>query len=439
MKKYILYALLSVALFNSCKKGIDPGPGERPEERTEAALTSYKDALTGNTNGWKALLFPSGGGVYLFSMKFGTNDRVNMISDFTTAAASTSAESGYRLRLQQAPTLLFDTYSYIHLLADPDPSVAGGQAGNGYKSDFEFYFDKTSGDTIKLIGNRLGSKLFLVKAKTAAEYDAFPKGTNDVLSKLAQLRTYFKRTTIGGVECEVKVDPTNKQLIFTYYVNGAAVVVTGAFYVDGTTMVFLNPITIGTATISQIKDTSFDATNRVFAGTINGTAFSLNEAIAPLKFDATAAQKWYNQKALNFNDCWVSDKAFHANGVDDFCNFRSVPGYTNLWYAGASVFGGANDGLIAFTTGLVAPYAFSVTPVTVVSGIARFTLVSSAGTFTGTAPLAVSMTAARALLYGGATAGSSQDWYLISTSPDGTRYDMVRKSDAQAWISWRPR
>lgn len=443
MKKYIIYAILSIALFNSCKKGIDPAPGDRPEERVAAALSAYSTTLTGNTEGWKALLFPNGGGVYLFSMKFGTNDRVNMLSDISTTAASTSSESTYRLRLQQSPSLLFDTYSYIHLLADPDPAAAGGAAGNGYDSDFEFYFDKVSGDTIKLIGNRLGSKLWLVKAKTAAEYSAFPKGTNDVLDKLGQLKTYFKRTTIGGVDCEVKVDPINKQLIFTYYVNGVAVVVTGQFYVDGTTMVFVDPLTIGTAIVTQIKDVSLNATTRIFGGTINGAAFSLNEAIAPLKLDVTAAQKWYTQMNLNFNGTWVSDKAFHANGVDDFCNFKNVPNFSGLWYAGAAVFGGtgATEGIITFltTNGFASPYAFSKVPFTVNAGIARFTLNANSGSYTGTTPIISAMTAARNILYGGATVGSFEDWYLIPTSTDGVHYDMVRKSDAQAWISWRPR
>jgi hypothetical protein len=424
MKKYILYAMLSVALFNSCKKGIDPAPGDRPEERTEAALNSYKDALTGNTNGWKALLFPSGGGVYLFSMKFGTNDRVNMISDFTTAAASTSAESGYRLRLQQSPTLLFDTYSYIHLLADPDPSVAGGQGGQGYKSDFEFYFDKTSGDTIKLIGNRLGSKLFLVKAKTAAEYDAFPKGTNDVLGKLNQVRTYFKRATIGGIDCEVKVNSANKELTFSYLNGNTLTSVTGAFYVDGTTMIFLNPVTIGTAVITEIKGVTIDATNRIFSGTINGTAFSLRESITPLKYDLTAAATFYNSPPNGAY--WTSPAGFTIDGVADAYGVKTIPSFGFLLFypkynASYSRLGFiVNNAYAAYGPAPVASFP--------VNGTIKFT---NFGSF-GTAPTAilpiVTNTTNKWYDAGG--------FYVIKTGV--TSYDLVSATDARAWTSWGP-
>jgi hypothetical protein len=441
MKKYLWYIMLALTVFSACKNdAVDPASGERPEERVSAALATYSTLLTGSTNGWKGFLYPQGGGVYLFSMKFGDKNRVTMLSDINTTTSTTNSESSYRLAQQASPSLLFDTYSYIHLLADPDPKANGGIAGQGAYSDFEFYIDKVVGDTVKLIGNRLGSKMDLVKAGSATDYATFTKGTNDVLSKFAQLRTYFRRVTIGGVSCEFKVDAAAKTITFSYLVNGNYTSVTGQFYVDGSTstMVFLSPITVGTAKITEIKSFTLDATNRVVSATINGDATQFREAITPLKLDLTAAQKWYTQMNMNFNGCWVSDAAFHF-GVDDFCGFRNVSGYQNLWYAGAAVFGGTSEGLIAYTGALASPYVLSKTPVTMNAGIARFTLGTNAGTFTGTASLAVAMTSARNILYGGATVNSFQDWYLIPTGADGLHYDMVRVSDAQAWISWRPR
>ena len=441
MKKYLLYLLLLTTVFTACKKDkIDPPAGERPEERASAAVKAYKDLLVGNTNGWKAYLFPAGGGVNLFSMKFTDKNRVTMLSDINTTTNTTSLESSYMLKQQLSPSLLFDTYSYIHLLADPDPAVNGGVAGAGSYSDFEFFVDKVVGDTVKLYGNRLGSALLLVKATSATDYESFTKGTADVLNKFSQLRTYFKRVTVGGVDCEFTFDVKTKVLKFSYLDNGNLVSRSAGFYIDGTTstMVFSNPVTIGNTKVTDIKTLTLDAANRVVGGTINGTAVQFRESIAPLKLDVNAAQRWYNQMSVNFNGCWVSDNAFHF-GIDDFCGFKKVPNFQNLWYAGPAVFGGTSEGLIAFTGALTAPYALSKVPFTVNAGIARFTLNANAGTFTGTTPLAVAMTSARSILYGGATIGSSQDWYLIPTSADGLRYDMVRATDAQAWISWRPR
>jgi hypothetical protein len=70
----------------------------------------------------------------------------------------------------QQPSLIFDTYSYLHLLADPDPNVNGGRVGAGLSSDFEFYVDSTVADTMKLVGRFNGSKAILTKGKPAGSY-----------------------------------------------------------------------------------------------------------------------------------------------------------------------------------------------------------------------------------------------------------------------------
>lgn len=172
MKKYLIYSLFIVALLAGCKKGVDPAAGERPEERTAAALKKYDDALTGSEFGWKAFLYPSGGSGFSFYMTFNASNRVSMYADINSTSTQTSSESSYRLRAALAPSLVFDTYNYLHILADPAPEVNGGVAGWGLYSDFEFTFDKISGDSILLHGNMLKSPLILVKA-TAAEAAAY--------------------------------------------------------------------------------------------------------------------------------------------------------------------------------------------------------------------------------------------------------------------------
>ncbi len=52
-------------------------------------------------------------------------------------------ESGYRLKATQRPSLIFDTYSYIHAAADPDPNVSfspTNSGGYGWGTDFDFSF-----------------------------------------------------------------------------------------------------------------------------------------------------------------------------------------------------------------------------------------------------------------------------------------------------------
>src|SRR5204862_5715275 len=96
----------------------------------------------------------------------------------------------------QQPSLLFDTYSYLHVLADPNPDVNGGTVGGGLFSDFEFYFDSNSADTIQLVGRLNGSKMSLVKA-TPAEENAYNSGQLAAGLNINKILTYFKRLTIG--------------------------------------------------------------------------------------------------------------------------------------------------------------------------------------------------------------------------------------------------
>ncbi|WP_448701969.1 DUF4302 domain-containing protein [Mucilaginibacter sp. AW1-3] len=443
MKKYLIYTALALTILSACKKTNTVAPGDLPEARVSAALALYNTTLTGSANGWKAVLFPKGGGVYLFSMKFSTTNRVSMLSDINATTSTTAVESSYKIKQEQAPSLLFDTYNYIHLLSDPDPTVMGGNAGTGLNSDFEFYFDTIKGDTVNLIGNRLGSKLMLIKAPTPAAYNSFVTGTAVVANQLSQLRTYFKRMTIGGIDCEVRVDLANKILTFNYLdSSGNLVTVVGNFYVDGATntIVFITPVKIGNTTVTSMTNTSADAVNHLFIATINGTVVQMRESITPLKLDLTSPKRWHDQGLLNPNTTWISNTAFHL-GVDDYCNFKNVPGYSSLWYALPPVFGNATyEGIIPFiNNSLPGPYSISSSFNTSTPGIGRFILLGSGGTFTGTTPVALAMTQARALLYNGATGGSFQDWYFIQTNAGGTTFDMVRVSDAQCWISWKTR
>lgn len=172
-----LYIILLAILFAACKKDKTTSLfGEKPEERMEKALAEYKATLTGSTYGWKTVVYPSAGGGYSFYFRFGTNDRVTMYSDVTLDAAGTGKESTYRLKAVQRPSLLFDTYSYLHLLSDPDPNVYGGQTGSGYSVDFEYAIDSVSADIIKLTGISFDTKMILVKA-TQAEAEAYTAGS----------------------------------------------------------------------------------------------------------------------------------------------------------------------------------------------------------------------------------------------------------------------
>jgi len=167
MKKALLYILVASTGFLSCKKDKTVF-SQTPDERLNAVLKADQDTLVNAPYGWKGFVFPSGlsGGVVGFYFKFNNSNRVQMFSDFDSLSAVTMMESSYRLKALQQPALIFDTYCYVTVLADPDGSVNGGPYGAGLSSDFEFSIDSIKGDTIRLTGRTHGSKAFLVMKRT---------------------------------------------------------------------------------------------------------------------------------------------------------------------------------------------------------------------------------------------------------------------------------
>src|SRR6188768_733240 len=177
MRKQLLFIFFIFSILAACKKEDDNVFGNSPDARLNDTLKKYQGILTGAEHGWKGLIFPDGmpHAVFAFYFKFNDSNRVQMYADYDSTSAVTMKESSYRLKALQQPSLLFDTYSYLHVLADPDGTVNGGPDGVGLASDFEFYFDSSSTDMIKLVGRYNGSKMTLVKA-TQAEQTAYNNG-----------------------------------------------------------------------------------------------------------------------------------------------------------------------------------------------------------------------------------------------------------------------
>ena len=435
MKKYIyqgyLLLLLLITGLSACKKSDSDKFDKTPGQRSTEALNKYQTQLTSAPNGWKAILYPSAGGVYLFSIKFAANDRTTMLSDIDSTKSTTPLESGYIIKQLQAPSLVFDTYSYIHLLSDPDPNVQSGQAGVGYSSDFEFSFDKVGSDTITLIGNRNGSKLTLIKAATAAEYTSFTTATTSVFTSLNVVRTYFKRVTIGTTVCEVNIDKTNKILNLSYLDNGTNLkTVSSGFYVDGSTnvMVLINPVTIGATTITTIKTITGDSGTHTVNATINGTAMQIKEAIAPLKYDLTAVSAFTVSfhPASHYNNAWVSNNGFTVDNKIDAYGVRAIPGLDYVLYYPLTTTKekGTKIGFYSNADGFF-PYGPEIIS-SVSNGIISFKYWGSYGNPPAAIAPAVNSTTNKFL--------DPNGFYVIQTSPK--TYDLVNATDARAWISF---
>lgn len=462
---YFLITGISVAFFSCTKTYNDSIDGETVDERLTQALKDYQHVLTAAPFGWKFMqrtnsaynngAFDSVVNTFTYYMTFDDKNTVTMYGDFDSLQRTTPRSSTYLIKALQRPTIVFDTRNYIHVPSDPSPTVSQStlSPGLGWGTDFQFEFAQNVdasalGDTIRLKGMFNRAEGLMVKA-TQADRDLFASGEYynrlQEISNLNKVLTYWKRMTINAVTYEL--GPPNfltKQMNINWVDgNGNLIMKRVAFYYDfDGAMHFVEPVINGNTSITGLSGFQFDTGTgsvnvRVVGANVNST---IVPATAALKYDSTVAQKWLNQLYLNFNGVWVSDKAFHANGIDDACDFKSIPNYQTFWFGGPSIFGGTSHGICAFVNNdLANTYSYAFSPPDIANGRVKFTLQLNSGTFTGNSPLARAMSSARQLMYGGAVFNSSQEFYFVATSPDGKAYDMVRYPDATVWISWRPR
>ncbi|PTS92091.1 hypothetical protein DBR11_27570 [Pedobacter sp. HMWF019] len=164
MKKIFVISLFAILFMQACKKDQQLVDGKKPEENVSEALEKYRNELINTPNGWIAYLYTNEiGGGYSFFLDFKKDNLLTMKADYVSG----SSQSTYRVKQVMAPSIIFDTYNSLHLLADPDPSKFGGETGVGYGSDFEFEIRSQVGDTIKLVGKKRQTEFILVKASAA--------------------------------------------------------------------------------------------------------------------------------------------------------------------------------------------------------------------------------------------------------------------------------
>jgi hypothetical protein len=448
MKK-IFFLLLSVSiLFSACKKDNSRIFSESFDERINSSLAKYQAVLTSAQYGWKALITTDhgNGGTYAFYMKFNDSNRVTMLSDFDTSFAVTPKTSGYRLRQQQQPTLIFDTYSYVHVLADPNENavifsnVNGGPVGQGLLSDFEFIVnpDDLGTDTLKFTGKVNGAKLVMTKA-TAQEAGIFLGGQWVLLESYLtkRLLTYYKRTSIGGEAYDIYNNPFEKSITFQK-VNGTTVTKHKTGYyntIDG--VVLYDPLPVGNGAVSNIDIGSWDASTSTLNVKIGTENTSITETVFPLEgaLQTTAPQEWWNFAVVNGDTYWITIDGFHVDGVDDAFNLRSLVSGSNTYYYfiyWPNYDPGNNDlfapaFLNAAQTSLTLIYAAAPAPPAFnPNGILTFQSLGNYGNYPADPNNAARKT--RNLFF------QPEGFYFVKISD--TKYDMVSAANGRAWLRW---
>ena len=335
MKKIVLYYLLAITLVASCRRDDDHVFDKSPDERINETLKVYQTALSSSTYGWNATLVTGGGSSFRFYFSFNDSNRVLMYSDFDSSSASAIKESSYRLKALQQPALIFDTYSYIHILSDPDASVNGGSYGEGLKSDFEFRIDTVTADSISLTGRVNGSKMVLRKATQA---DRAVWDSKQVMNGVISFRNYFKflkywkRLNYGSTQYDLMFDTIVRNVTVSWKAGGLTQSVTRGYYYWANGVYFTDPVVNGSVTVPGFSIQSFDAGTQTMNVTVNGSAATITGYDVPLNPDVAVAARRWSEVSLNSDYYWISIDGFHVNGVNDAYNIKSLKTDSSEYY-----------------------------------------------------------------------------------------------------------
>lgn len=182
MKKINIITLFTILLFSfSCVKDQEKLFPQDPDTRLSEVLDTYQKELQESTYGWIMTIETKVGGVYRLWIAFTDSYRVEMLCDMdatwntNTVTSKLVSQSTYRLRAIQTPVLVFDTYNYLHLMADPQGTnssygdINGGVNGVGLASDFEFTIDSLKNGKFFLTGRYNKVKAFMSKASMKEE------------------------------------------------------------------------------------------------------------------------------------------------------------------------------------------------------------------------------------------------------------------------------
>ena len=158
MKNFIFPLMLCVTVLAGCAVDDERVFPETAAVRANQAVADAYSTLTASSEGWKMTYFPNPSlyGGYQFLFKFNNQNRVEMGCDLGANVQTSS----YRIDLSQGPLLVFDTYSYIHLLAEPRTTPVP----TGLGGDYEFMITELTPDKVTLLGRKRGHSVVMERA-----------------------------------------------------------------------------------------------------------------------------------------------------------------------------------------------------------------------------------------------------------------------------------
>ncbi len=304
MKKIILILIISQITFFECKKSeVVPLFDQSANQRVSEAIDKYKTQLTTPQYGWKGAYYPNGAqdGGYSFYLKFNTNGNLTMYSDVDRQFTDTAFETTYQVKNLQKPTLIFDTYSYLHELVNPDYN-----GGTGAIADLELTISEATETQINLIGNRNRTEMVLT-ALSKTEYESLTKGgLKSIFQNTIDFTNSDKFVTLifpSGEKSDILIDQGSKIFTIFYVKNNQIATLSSAFITTTSGIQFKDALTVNGYKIQELV---WDNALKLYYFNNSGKRVNLTQANRP-------ALPFYVAIGTLFSDI-VMDPAIKSQG-----------------------------------------------------------------------------------------------------------------------------
>ena len=338
MKRYIIL-LITLSLVASCSYKEGDAFEQKPANRTNNTLETYKNTLEGDTY-WQLSYFPR---VSRSFLKLPRMDHsiggYNIFLKFKDGKVSASAEfmpnndeytTYFSYQNTEAITLSFDTYSdVLHHFRR-----TSGQFPNARGGDIELEILEPINNGFSILGRSSATKMTLTKfTGNREEY------LNKVRANTETLKGKGLNTTqIGGKAVTMVLFPSYRQIVFSY--DGQDV--QQAFIVTDKGLKFYEPVTVNGVTLDELYINEAKT-----ALTTPDNSVTITFQAAPIQITATPMKIWFDQG-------FVSDKFLTTyNTVDSWIKWSYAwydlkrNGFTDLKIS--TIKGNDNESVTGFT------------------------------------------------------------------------------------------
>ena len=338
MKRYIIL-LITLSLVASCSYKEEDAFEQKPANRTNNTLETYKNTLEADTY-WQLSYFPR---VSRSFLKLPRMDHsiggYNIFLKFKDGKVSASAEfmpnndeytTYFSYQNTEAITLSFDTYSdVLHHFRR-----TSGQFPNARGGDIELEILEPINNGFSILGRSSATKMTLTKfTGNRQEY------LNKVRANTETLKGKGLNTTqIGGKAVTMVLFPSYRQIAFSYDDQN----VQQAFIVTDKGLKFYEPVTVNGVTLDELYINEAKT-----ALTTPDNSVTITFQAAPIQITATPMKIWFDQG-------FVSDKFLTTyNTVDSWVKWSYAwydlkrNGFTDLKIS--TIKGNDNESVTGFT------------------------------------------------------------------------------------------